>query len=157
MLFRSSLWMHPLIGKIGYWKEKWFFGVAQHFQICLCFHQEQLPQHKPTRILCARQLLSQGCPLRGVPNSVNRKVLRALKQSEELLSITGSEQPTSPITYLPRSWADDLADDGGQQGSPGIVSVTSNLWISLTQMKFKVYTTQVNRNNTSAGIMTGTT
>ena len=44
---------------------------------------------------------------------------------------------------------------GGQLGSPGIIPATSHCWVSLTWMQFRVYTTQVSRNNTSAGIMTG--
>lgn len=151
--------MHPLIRKTGCWKEKRFFWVVQHFQIWLCFYQEQPPEHKPT-ILCkpmffTRQLLPQGCTLRGLPNNVNRKALEALKQSEELLSITGSEQPRPPITCLPRSWADDLADEREDSKSPLEFSYLKSL--SFTQMKFKVYTTQVNRKSTSADIMTGTT
>lgn len=133
LCYSEALWMHPLIRKTGCWKEKHFFGVVQHYQIWLCFYQEQLPQHKPTRIFFfSRQLLPQGCPLRGVPSNANRKALRALKQSEELLSIAGFEQPTSPITSSKKLGRWSWRWERGQQQSPGIVSVTSNLWVSLT-------------------------
>lgn len=37
---------------------------------------------------------------------------------EELPCITDSEQPTSPITWLPRSWADDLGDEREDSKGP---------------------------------------
>lgn len=112
-LFGSSLWMHLLIRKAGCWKENWFCGVVPHFQIQLCFYQEQLPEHKPTRTFFARQLLPQGCPLRGLPNNANRKTLRALKQSEELLSITDSVSSQHLPSHVLQETADEREDSKG--------------------------------------------
>lgn len=107
--------------------------------------------------LC-KATLTQGCPPKGLPNSMNRKALRTLAQSAWRAALyhrpwaanISHHMSSEKLGGWPCRW------EGEQQGSPGTLPATSRRWVSRTQMQFKVYTTQVKRNNTSAGIMTGT-